>query len=94
MFKRFRGTPRIVALRGMVVALLGLATIGLGVWLWRPELVPQPHVPPGTSYATVVYSHIIHYLKLQYLRQLCRDGVSGCRMKTTNPNNLGENALQ
>ncbi len=65
MFKRFRGTPRIVALRGMVVALLGLATIGLGVWLWRPELVPQPHVPPGTSYATVVYSHIIHYLKLR-----------------------------
>jgi type I restriction enzyme S subunit len=31
---------------------------------------------------------------VQYLRQLCWDGLNGCCMNTTNPNNLGENALQ
>ena len=42
------------------------------------------------AWNSAVYPMIIS----QYLRQLCQDRVSGCRVNTTNPNDLRDNPFQ
>lgn len=47
-----------------------------------------------TSVAGSFLEHDKHLCYNQYLRHLCQDRISRCRMNTPNPNNLGDNAFQ